>query len=540
MIRIRKYMLSIATFIMLAGIIAACGGGATEVVVVAEPTSAPPTLAPTAVLVTPAPQEVVVEEVVVVEMWPQVQEAGVLTIGTSSGYKPFEYIDAQTFELDGFDIALINEIGRRLNLQVLKRDMAFAGLGNALQLREINAAIAAISVTEERLALFDFTDVYYVGSDGILARETAQVVINTVEDLAPYKLGVQTGSVYATWLQESLVDRGLMPPENLVRFDTTEEMIQALVSEPPAADLLVLDLLPAAEYADNSALGVVAQGLNQQLYAIAVPKGEVALLEILNDTLIQMQLDGTIAALAKQYLGMESEHLQPVPTPAPVPVVTPLPPVGCLDSMAWTGDLTYDDNIPASWPAVGPGEPIQKGWRIQNTGTCTWDQNYTLIYDGSQPPGVLQGSPANIQGTVPPGETYDVYVDVVTPDQPGQYVGYYTMQNPSGELFGDRIWVAVEVLGSAPPPAVGVPLIERFTVEPALIPVGVCVEVDWLVSGEINNIQVLANGQVIMAEAPPSGAFESCPEAPGSVVYDLVAAGPGGTSAEQRSVEVSQ
>ena len=197
MLKFRKYTLAASLIFLLAGILAACGGGGTEVVV-AEPTSAPPTLAPTAVPPTPAP-----EEVVVVDMWPQVQEAGVLTIGTSSSYPPFEYIDAQTFELDGFDIALINEIGRRLNLQVLKRDMAFAGLGNALQLREINAAVAAISVTEERLALFDFTNVYYVGSDGILARETAQVVINTVEDLAPYKLGVQTGSVHATWLQEA-------------------------------------------------------------------------------------------------------------------------------------------------------------------------------------------------------------------------------------------------------------------------------------------------------------------------------------------------
>jgi polar amino acid transport system substrate-binding protein len=533
MFRNKKYALSIAIIILLAGVIASCGGGATEVVVVAEPTSAPPTLAPTPVPPTPAPQEVVV-----VDMWPQVQQEGVLTIGTSSGYPPFEFIDAQTFELDGFDIALINEVGRRLGLQVLKRDMAFAGLGNALQLREINAAIAAISVTEQRLALFDFTNVYYVSSDGILARETAQVVINIVEDLAPYKLGVQTGSVYAAWLQESLVDRGLMPPENLVRFDTTEEMIQALVSQPPVADLLVLDLLPAEEYADNSALGVVAQGLNQQVYAIAIPKGELTLQKILNDTLLEMQLDGTIAALASQYLGLQPEQLQPIPTPAPAPVVTPLPPVSCLDSMVWEGDITYDDNIPASWPIVGPGEAIQKGWRIKNTGSCTWDQNYSLIYDGSQPPGVLQGGPTFIQGTVPPGATYDIYVDVVVPDQPGQYVGYYTMQNPGGALFGDRIWVAVQVGGSLPTPGAGAPLIERYSVEPPVIQVGACVEVDWIVSGEISNIQILANGQVIMAEAPPIGAFDHCPESAGSVAYELVAAGPGGTTVELREIEV--
>ena len=127
----------------------------------------------------------------------------------------------------------------------------------------------------------------------------------------------------------------------------------------------------------------------------------------------------------------------------------------------------------------------------------------------------------------------------MTPEQPGQYVGYYTMQNPNGQLFGDRIWVAVQVAGTVQPVA-GVPLIERFSVEPALIKIGACVEVDWIVSGEINNIQVLANGQVIMAEAQPTGAFEHCPQSVGNAVYDIVATGPGGKSADQRIVEVSQ
>jgi polar amino acid transport system substrate-binding protein len=451
MLRNYKYAISMAVIIILAVVAVACGGGETEVVVdpaatLVDATAAPVNPEETAVAATvenfPTSMP---EEVVVVEMWPQVQEAGVLTIGTSSGYPPFEYIDAQTFELDGFDIALIKEVGARLGLRIEIRDMVFSGLGNALQLREIHAAAAAISVTEERLALFDFTNVYYVGADGVLAKPGAQVVINTVEDLAGYQLGVQTGSVYALWLQESLVNTGRMPPENLMRYDTTEEMLQALVSEPPVVDLLVMDLLPAEEATVESALEIVAQGLNQQLYAIAVPKGEETLVKSLNEVLLQMQLDGSIAALAKQYLGLEENQLQPTPIPGPVPIITPLPPTGCLDSMAYVSDLTYPDDIPDVWPVEGAGEAIQKGWQIQNTGTCTWDQTYALIYDGSQPTGVLQSDPVYIEGLVAPGGVYDIYVDVVTPDQPGRYVGYYTMQAPSGVLFGDRIWAAVEI-----------------------------------------------------------------------------------------------
>jgi len=98
-----KYVISMAVIIILAVVAVACGGGETEVVVDPAATLVDATAAPV------NPEETVVaatvenfptsmpEEVVVVEMWPQVQEAGVLTIGTSSGYPPFEYIDAQTF-----------------------------------------------------------------------------------------------------------------------------------------------------------------------------------------------------------------------------------------------------------------------------------------------------------------------------------------------------------------------------------------------------------------------------------------------------------
>jgi sporulation protein YlmC with PRC-barrel domain len=133
--------------------------------------------------------------------------------------------------------------------------------------------------------------------------------------------------------------------------------------------------------------------------------------------------------------------------------------------MVFVADLTYPDNIPDGWPVVQAGEAIQKGWQIQNTGTCTWDETYALIYSGSQPAGVLQGDPVYIQGTVAPGGVYDIYVDVQTPDEAGRYVGYYSMQAPGGALFGDRIWVAVEVtsesvITESPTPEAPAPTLE--------------------------------------------------------------------------------
>jgi ABC-type amino acid transport substrate-binding protein len=82
------------------------------------------------------------------------------------------------FQLDGFDIALTHEIGQRLGVQVEYHDYAFDGLGNAPQLKEIDAAIAAISITPERQAVVDFSDVYLAGQDATLTTDQMGVTIN--------------------------------------------------------------------------------------------------------------------------------------------------------------------------------------------------------------------------------------------------------------------------------------------------------------------------------------------------------------------------
>ncbi len=48
--------------------------------------------------------------------WQTVQQSGVLKVGTSGDYPPFEYLDANS-QLAGFDIDLINQIGQKLGLK---------------------------------------------------------------------------------------------------------------------------------------------------------------------------------------------------------------------------------------------------------------------------------------------------------------------------------------------------------------------------------------------------------------------------------------
>ena len=79
---------------------------------------------------------------------------------------------------------------------------------------------------------------------------------------------------------------------------------------------------------------IIAHGLNQQLFAIALPKGATTLKAEIDGVLVQLRNEGRTAQLARQYLGLSPEEVLPLPTPAPVPTSAPTPvSPSCIDGM---------------------------------------------------------------------------------------------------------------------------------------------------------------------------------------------------------------
>ncbi len=129
------------------------------------------------------------------DSWTRVQQAGQLLVGTSADYAPFESYNAK-FQIDGFDIALINEVAKQLGVKAEINDFAFDGLGSAIQIGQVDVAISAISVTPERQAVVDFSNVYYASDDAVLVKSDSTLTAKTPDLLVNNRLGVQQGSVY--------------------------------------------------------------------------------------------------------------------------------------------------------------------------------------------------------------------------------------------------------------------------------------------------------------------------------------------------------
>jgi polar amino acid transport system substrate-binding protein len=384
------------------------------------------------------------------DSWTKVQQAGKLIVGTSADYPPFESYNDK-YQIDGFDIALINEVAKQLGVTVELNDFAFDGLGAAIQIGQIDAAISAISATPERMVVVNFSNVYYASTDAVLVKADSTLSAQTPNLLTRTRLGVQQNSVYEDYAQARLIDTELMPRRNLHVYQDMGQAINDLKAG--RIEAVWLGLLPAEEFAKDGSVKVAAQGLNQQLYAIAMKQGATALQIKINEALTILQNNGTVARLAEQYLNVPPGEVvtPPVqPTPAP-PQSTPEPPA-CVDGAGWVADLSYDDANMTNPPVMQPGQPFTKGWRLRNTGTCPWTTAYKLAFSyGNVPAAQMGGQPIPVTKVVNPGETFDFQVNLVAPIFPGTYQGFWNMRNAANAKFGETVWVGVTVPGAPTP-----------------------------------------------------------------------------------------
>ena len=97
----------------------------------------------------------------------------ILTVGVYAEFFPFEYYEDE--ELKGFDIELMNRIGEKIGYEIKFVNMPFDKLIPAVNNGEIECAISAITVTEEREKVVDFTTPYI--STGVLGEYESYAVV---------------------------------------------------------------------------------------------------------------------------------------------------------------------------------------------------------------------------------------------------------------------------------------------------------------------------------------------------------------------------
>jgi len=134
--------------------------------------------------------------------------------------------------------------------------------------------------------------------------------------------------------------------------------------------------------------------------------------------------------------------------PGFTPLASPVPPSGPTSSLGdecnnnvYEGDVTIPDGT-----IMEPGEDFIKTWAIRNTGNCTWDEGYKLVFVG----GNRDIDPVDYEirrssDFVEPGEGVNIGVPLTAPLAEGEYTGTWRMQSDSGYFFGTPLTVIFKV-----------------------------------------------------------------------------------------------
>jgi hypothetical protein len=132
--------------------------------------------------------------------------------------------------------------------------------------------------------------------------------------------------------------------------------------------------------------------------------------------------------------------LPPVPTQA-LPTAQPIQstlPASSPDNATWIADVTVPDDT-VFWK----NETFTKTWKIENTGTTTWDSTYKLVYvDG---PILGETLVVSIVNPVKPKNQIELSVPMKAPATLGTVTNYWRMMNGKGQFFGDVLYVKIVV-----------------------------------------------------------------------------------------------
>jgi polar amino acid transport system substrate-binding protein len=221
---------------------------------------------------------------------------GTLTVGSDIPFPPFEFGKAPDFE--GFDIDLVNEIAKDLELEVAIKDTSFDTIFTDVAQGKFDMVASASTITPEREQQVDFSDPYYEAEQALLVPEGSD--ITSVEDLAGLTIGAQdgtTGEAYANDETDAGSVRGF--PNGPAAIAALQNgQVEATIIDQPVAQDAIDQGETGFELATTIPTG--------ELYGLAFSQETPALLAAVNESLASMKKDGRLNDLYQKWFKIDA------------------------------------------------------------------------------------------------------------------------------------------------------------------------------------------------------------------------------------------
>lgn len=226
----------------------------------------------------------------------QIKQRGKLVVATSL-FPPFEFHEPGSTKLMGFDVDVAERIAADLGVTVEWREYQFAALMPAVQAGQVDAAIAAMYVTDARRQQVDFSRGYATTGLVLAVRKDNVQIRQIPEDLAGRTIAVKLGATGAKQVEE-WKNQGIA----LTVQTYNETLDQLMAVYEGKVDVALNDRFSTMAFIkEHPDVRMVGEMLGATELAIAVRKGDVDLLQQIDQSIERMVNDRGIDSLLKKW-----------------------------------------------------------------------------------------------------------------------------------------------------------------------------------------------------------------------------------------------
>ncbi|MEM9105330.1 MAG: transporter substrate-binding domain-containing protein [Pseudomonadota bacterium] len=220
-----------------------------------------------------------------------------VVVVTENAYPPLQFIDPKSGNQIGWEYDAMNEIAKRLNMNVEYQNTSWDAMIQAVSDAQYDLGMTGITIKEDRKEKVDFSDPYMRSEMFMLVRGDEDRFTDHTSFAAFEEglVGAQAGTTPFYVAVYDVLDGDEQNPR-IKLFETFGAQVQAL--QTGDVDLVLTDGTAGEGYvkASDGGLKLIGQALGTEDFGFIFPKGS-DLVSPINAAIADMKADGTIDAL---------------------------------------------------------------------------------------------------------------------------------------------------------------------------------------------------------------------------------------------------
>ena len=227
----------------------------------------------------------------------RIKQAGTLTVGVKDDVPGFGYRNKSTNEYEGLEIDIARAIAKQILGSESKVTFIPVNAKNRsafLNQDRVDLVIATFTVTEERKQNYDFSDIYYTDSVGIMVKKASG--ITSFKNLENKKIGVAQGSMTTTTIKNAAIKEGVFL--NVVTYPSNQTLKDAL--NHGEIDAFAIDNAILHGYLDDSVM-ILPEHFDEMMYAVAIKKDNSAVTKQVNEVIRNLIKTGELDKLVAKH-----------------------------------------------------------------------------------------------------------------------------------------------------------------------------------------------------------------------------------------------